>query len=86
MNRCSIKKLLFKNLAIFTGKHLCWSLFFNENAGLQSCNFFKKRLKHRRFPVNNAKFLRALVLINICERQFERFPITFYIIKDDSSE
>ena len=23
----SIKKVIFKNLAIFTGKHLCWSLF-----------------------------------------------------------
>ena len=33
-NRCSIKKLLLKNLAIFTGKHLPWGLFFNENSGL----------------------------------------------------
>ena len=25
--RCSIKKAVLKNFAIFTGKHLCWSLF-----------------------------------------------------------
>ena len=33
---------VLKNLAIFTEKHLCWSLSFNKNAGLQSCNFIKK--------------------------------------------
>ena len=25
--RCSVKKVVLKNFAIFTGKHLCWSLF-----------------------------------------------------------
>ena len=25
--RCSMKKAVLKNFAIFTGKHLCWSLF-----------------------------------------------------------
>ena len=39
--RCSARKGIFKNFAIFTGKHLCWSLF----AGLQVCNFIKKRLQ-----------------------------------------
>ena len=68
------KKTAFKNLATFTGKDLCCSLFFNKNAGLQSCNFIKKRLQHRRFPVNFATFLRTYVLKNICERLFERFP------------
>ena len=29
--RCSIKKVLLKNFAIFTGKHLCWRLFFLES-------------------------------------------------------
>ena len=36
---------VLKNLAIFTEKHLCWSLSFNENVGLQSCNFIKKDSK-----------------------------------------
>ena len=31
----SIKKLFLKNYAIFTGKHLCWSLFFLFPEGLQ---------------------------------------------------
>ena len=64
--RCSIKKLFLKNFAIFTGKH--WSLFFNKNAGLQDYNFIKKRLQHRCFLDNAVKFLRTVILKNICER------------------
>ena len=29
------KKAVLKYFVIFTGKHLCWNLFFNKNAGLQ---------------------------------------------------
>ena len=32
---------------------------FNKVVGLQACNFIKKRLRHRRLPVNIAKFLRT---------------------------
>ena len=42
------KKCVFRNSAKFTEKHLCQSLFFNK---------VKKRLWHRCFPVNFAKFL-----------------------------
>ena len=81
------KKAVLKNLATFIGKCLCWSLSFNENAGLQSCNFFKKTLPHRRFPVNIAKFLRKPVLKNICKRLFERFPtLTSNITSNIASE
>ena len=52
--RCSVKKGVLKNLANFTEKDLCWSL--------------KKRLQHRCFPMNIAKFLRTSILKNICER------------------
>ena len=31
------------------------------------CNFIKKRLQHRCFPINIAKFLRTPILKNICE-------------------
>ena len=41
--RCFIKKAVLKNFAIFTWKHLCWSLF-NKAVGLQVCKFIKKRL------------------------------------------
>ena len=64
---CSIKKTVLKNFAIFTEKHLCWS-FFNKSAGLQACNFIEKRLHHRCFPVNIAKFLRTPILKNVCKR------------------
>ena len=50
---------VLKNFAMFTGKHLCWSLFFNKYAGLKACNFIKKRLQHKFFPVKFAKFLRT---------------------------
>ena len=49
----------FKNFAMFTGKYLCWSLFFNKYAGLKACNFFKKILQHKFFSVKFAKFLRT---------------------------
>ena len=38
------------------------------NKGHQVCNFIKKRLQHRCFPVIIAKFLRIPILKNICER------------------
>ena len=40
----------------------------NKVAGLQGCNFIKKRLQHRCFPVNIVKFLRTAILKNACER------------------
>ena len=52
---CSIKKAVLKHFAIFTGKLKCRSLFFD---------FIEKKLLHRYFSV--AKFLRTLILRNIC--------------------
>ena len=81
------KKAVLKNLAIFIGKCLCWSLSFNDKAGLQFCNFFKKKLRYSRFPVTIAKFLRKPVLKNICERLFERYPtLTSNITSNIASE
>ena len=51
------------NLAIFTGKHLCWRLFL--------INFIKNRLQHRCFPVSIAKYLStAFYIEHICEYEF----------------
>ena len=36
-------------------------------AGLRACNFIKKKLQHRYFPVNIAKHLRTHILKNIYE-------------------
>ena len=52
------KKAALKKFTIFTGKHLCRSLF-DKVAGLQVCNFIKKRLQHRWFSVKIVKFLRT---------------------------
>ena len=40
---------------------------FNKVAGLQG-NYIKKRIQHRCFPMNNAKYLRTPILKNICVR------------------
>ena len=40
-----------KNVANFTGKHLCWSL--------EACNFIEKRLQQRCFLLELAKILRT---------------------------
>ena len=57
--RCSLRKGVIRNFAKFTGKHLCQRLFFNKVAGLTPATLLKKRLWHRCFPVNFAKFLRT---------------------------
>ena len=36
------KKAVLKKFAIFTGKHLCWSLFFYKIAGLGRATLLKK--------------------------------------------
>ena len=56
--RCSIKTLFKKK------KKQKKSQYSQEKA----CNFMKKRLQDRSFPVNIAKFLRTPSLKNICER------------------
>ena len=45
----------------------------NKLAGFKTCNFLKKRLQHRCFPVNIAKFLRTLILMKICEQLLLQF-------------
>ena len=56
--RCSVKKGVLRNFSKSTGKHLCQSLFFSKVAGALA-TLLKKRLWHRCFPVNFAKFLRT---------------------------
>ena len=66
------KKDVLRNFIKFTGKHLCYSLFFNKVAGqslffnkvagLRPAVWLKRRLWHRCFSVNFSKFLRILFL------------------------
>ena len=65
--KCSIKKVFLK-IPQYSQENICIGVFFNSVADLQVCNFSKKRLQHRCLPVNIAKFLRTLILKNICQR------------------
>ena len=58
------KKGILRNFPKFSGKHLCQGLFFNKVAGLRPGTLLKKRLWHRCFAVNFAKFLRIPFLQN----------------------
>ena len=44
--------------------------FVNKAAGLRACNFIKRRVRHRYFPVKFAKLLRIPILKNICEQLY----------------
>ena len=39
---CSIEKAVFKNFAMFTGKHLCWSLLLIELHASRPATFLKR--------------------------------------------
>ena len=73
--RSSRKQIFFKtgvikNFAIFTGKYLCGSLFLLVSS--------QKRLQHRCFPVNIAKFLGIPFLQNTssgCFCQFDKVTV-----------
>ena len=59
LSKCSFQKQPFLKFRNFHRKtHLLVS-HFNDMAGLHACIFIKKRLEHRCFPVNTAKFLRT---------------------------
>ena len=49
--------VLNKNLAKFTGKHLCQNLLYSKVASPALQLYYKKRLRHICFPVNFVKFL-----------------------------
>ena len=66
--RCSARKGVLRNFALFTGKHQCQRLFFNKVAGLRPVTLAKKRLWHRCFSANFAKFLRTPLLQNTSGR------------------
>ena len=62
------KKSCFAQFRKFHWKTTVIESLFNKVADLQACNFTKKRLQHRCFPVKFVKFFRTTILKNICER------------------
>ena len=75
------KKGVLENFTKFTGKHLCQSVFFNKVVCLRPATFFKRKLWHRCFPVNFAKFQGTPLLHNTSRRLLLEIPI-----KDDSEK
>ena len=71
--RCSVRKGVLGNFAKFTGKNLIQSLFFNKVAGVWPANLLEKRLWHRCFPVNFAKFSRTPFLQTTSGRKGPKF-------------
>ena len=53
------KKSILRDIAKFTGKRICQSLFFNKIPGLRPTTLLKKRIWYRCYPVNFAKVLRT---------------------------
>ena len=66
--RCSLRKGVLRNFAKFIWKHLCQSFFVTKVTGLRPAILLKKRFWHRCFPVNFAKFWRALFTQNTSGR------------------
>ena len=62
-----LKKVSEKFWKFHRKKHLLKYLF-NRVACLKICNFLKKRLQHRYFPMEFTKYLRKPILKNICEQ------------------
>ena len=58
-------KSVLRNFAKFTGEHLCQSLFFNKVEGLKPVTLLEKKLGHKCFSVNFAKFLRTPFIIEL---------------------
>ena len=63
--RCSVKKDVLWNLAIFTGKHFCWSLFLMK---LQAFRQHERDSNTGVFLWILRNSLRTPVLKNVCER------------------
>ena len=75
---CSIEKAVFKNFAIFTGKHLCWRLLLIDLWASSPATFFKR--DSNAGVVNIVKFLRTLILTKICEQLLlQLLPLTVNI-------
>ena len=89
--KCSVKKVVLRNFAKFTGKHLCQRLFLIklQVLGLRPATLLKKSLWYRCFPINFAKFLKTPFLQNTSGRLLLSFKIfntiKWPIVHKDSS-
>ena len=77
------EKLFLKNLSIFTGKQLCWSLFLIELQASRPAILLKETptQQHKCFNVNIVKFLKTPILKKI----FKQLPLEFLRFNIDIS-
>ena len=68
----------FQAFFLFFSPTIVGESLFNKVAGLKVCNFIKKRIQHKCFPLNIANFLRTPVLKNICERLLLKIALDFW--------
>ena len=80
------KKAVLKTLAIFTGKHLCWNLFFDKNVGLQGPSFIKNTLEHRCFLRTLRNFSEHLFWKTSANGCFWDFHLSFFLYNIGSEE
>ena len=87
--RCSVKKGVFKNFAIFTGKHLSWSLFLIKLQGLRPAILLKRDstqvfsceyceiFKNTYFEEHLRRGKRLLLWVNVRDQDLR--PLTFLL-------
>ena len=63
--RCSVRKCVVKNLANFTGKHLCWSLFLIKPQTRRPATLLKRNSNTGVFLWNLQKLLRIKWLASV---------------------
>ena len=66
--KCHVKKAALKDFAIFTGKRLCWSLFFKKLETFRVATLLKRDFNTVVFEISFEKFLRAPILKSTCQR------------------
>ena len=64
---CSVKKGVLKNFAIFTRKHLCWSIFLIKLQAISSATLLKTNSNRGVFLWILQNFRRTPILKNICK-------------------
>ena len=70
-------KYMFLNNSQNSQKSTCAGVFFNDVADPENCNFIKKRLQHRFFPVNFVNYSRTPILQRIYERLVLKHQCSF---------
>ena len=64
--RYSFEKAVLKNFSIFTGKHLCWSIFLIKLRPFRLCTFIEIALRLGCFPLNLLHIIQILFPKNTC--------------------